>query len=102
MTLLFVVHQKDRCSVSGVQSSALIACMLFVFYLLLSAFKLNKSLGTAESFYRPDMGPEELFETLSQTMLAAVDRDCLAGWGGVIHILTPDRHIKRTLKGRHD
>lgn len=58
--------------------------------------------GTAESFYRPDMNPEELFETLSQTMLAAVDRDCLAGWGGEIHILTPNSYIKRKLKGRHD
>eukprot|EP00511_Aplanochytrium_stocchinoi_P007542 CAMPEP_0204845186 /NCGR_PEP_ID=MMETSP1347-20130617/957_1 /ASSEMBLY_ACC=CAM_ASM_000690 /TAXON_ID=215587 /ORGANISM="Aplanochytrium stocchinoi, Strain GSBS06" /LENGTH=197 /DNA_ID=CAMNT_0051985115 /DNA_START=363 /DNA_END=956 /DNA_ORIENTATION=+ len=58
--------------------------------------------GTAESFYRPDMNAEELFETLSQTMLAAVDRDCLAGWGGVIHILTPEKYIRRKLKGRHD
>ncbi|GBG29765.1 Proteasome subunit beta type-3 [Hondaea fermentalgiana] len=58
--------------------------------------------GTCESFYKPDLEPEELFETIAQCMLAAVDRDCLAGWGGVVHILTPDEHIVKHLKGRHD
>jgi 20S proteasome subunit beta 3 len=58
--------------------------------------------GTCESFYKPDLEPEQLFETLAQCMLAGVDRDCLAGWGGVVHILTPTKHIVRELKGRHD
>mmetsp|Transcript_21249 Transcript_21249/g.41676 ORF Transcript_21249/g.41676 Transcript_21249/m.41676 type:complete len:203 (+) Transcript_21249:783-1391(+) len=58
--------------------------------------------GTCESFYKPNLEPEELFETISQCMLAAVDRDCLAGWGGVVHILTPTEHIVKHLKGRHD
>ena len=31
--------------------------------------------GMAESLYRPDMEPEDLFETVSQVLLAAVDRD---------------------------
>eukprot|EP00599_Poterioochromonas_sp_BG-1_P002075 CAMPEP_0173140412 /NCGR_PEP_ID=MMETSP1105-20130129/4874_1 /TAXON_ID=2985 /ORGANISM="Ochromonas sp., Strain BG-1" /LENGTH=181 /DNA_ID=CAMNT_0014053401 /DNA_START=40 /DNA_END=582 /DNA_ORIENTATION=+ len=36
--------------------------------------------GTCESLFRPDLSPEELFEVLSQCMLAAVDRDALSGW----------------------
>ena len=43
--------------------------------------------GTCESLYRKDMEPEDLFETISQCLLAAVDRDCLSGWGAVVHIM---------------
>ena len=35
----------------------------------------------------PTQEPDDLFETLSQALLAAVDRDCLAGWGAVVHIM---------------
>lgn len=31
--------------------------------------------------------PEELFEVLSQSLLAAVDRDAISGWGAVVHIM---------------
>ena len=64
--------------------------------------------GTCESLYRDNLvrsgaalvdtsakvnrgiciqEPEDLFETISQALLAAVDRDCLAGWGAVVHIM---------------
>lgn len=66
--------------------------------------------GMCESLYRPDMvsvpsraeceqlnfitystccfqNPDELFEVLSQSLLAAVDRDALSGWGAVVHIM---------------
>ncbi|CAG8545284.1 6945_t:CDS:2 [Diversispora eburnea] len=46
--------------------------------------------------------PEDLFETISQSLLCAVDRDCLAGWGAVVHVITPERVITRTLKARMD
>merc|ERR1711948_192421 len=58
--------------------------------------------GVCESFWRPGMDKDELFETLSQCLLSAVDRDCLAGWGGVVHVITPDEIITKTLKGRMD
>eukprot|EP00743_Colponemidia_sp_Colp-15_P000566 GILK01000634.1.p1 GENE.GILK01000634.1~~GILK01000634.1.p1 ORF type:complete len:222 (+),score=20.91 GILK01000634.1:61-666(+) len=58
--------------------------------------------GVCETFYKPDMEPEELFETLAQCLLSSVDRDCLAGWGGVVHVITPDQVITRSLKGRQD
>ena len=68
--------------------------------------------GMCEAMYRPNMvidfhlfcrnktpvsfprsvisyaqNPEELFEALSQSLLAAVDRDALSGWGAVVHIM---------------
>lgn len=48
------------------------------------------------------MDPDTLFETLAQTLLSAVDRDCLSGWGGVVHIITKDGVTTKELKGRQD
>lgn len=58
--------------------------------------------GMCEAMYKPDMEPEDLFETISQCLLASVDRDCLSGWGAVVHIITPDKVETRQLKGRMD
>ncbi|QRV72933.1 20S proteasome subunit [Ceratobasidium sp. AG-Ba] len=62
----------------------------------------GKLFGVAESLWQPDLEPEDLFETISQTLLNAVDRDAYSGWGAIVHIITPDKVITRTLKGRMD
>ncbi|KAL7575550.1 hypothetical protein ACA910_020126 [Epithemia clementina (nom. ined.)] len=59
-------------------------------------------LGMCESLYRPNQSPDELLETLAQTLLAAVDRDSISGWGGVVHIITKDGVTTKELKGRQD
>jgi len=58
--------------------------------------------GVAETFFKPNMGPEELYETLSNCLLSALDRDSLSGWGAYIYVLTPDELIVRALKTRQD
>lgn len=58
--------------------------------------------GMCESMWRPNMGPDELFETLAQCLLSGVDRDALAGWGAVVHVITKDKVVSRTLRGRMD
>lgn len=58
--------------------------------------------GMCETLYKKDMEPEELFETLSQALLASVDRDALSGWGATVHIITKEGTISRELKGRMD
>ena len=58
--------------------------------------------GVAETFFKPDMNPEELYETVSNCLLSALDRDSLSGWGAYIYILTPDDMIVRALKTRQD
>jgi len=58
--------------------------------------------GVCEAMYKKNMEPEDLFETISQCLLAAVDRDCLSGWGAIVHIITPDGVIERQLKSRKD
>lgn len=58
--------------------------------------------GMAESLWRPDLGPDELFETLAQSLLSSVDRDAITGHGGVVHIITKDGVTTKELKGRQD
>ncbi|KAJ9645133.1 proteasome core particle subunit beta 3 [Coniosporium tulheliwenetii] len=48
------------------------------------------------------LGPEDLFETISQALLNAVDRDALSGWGAHVYIIEKDKVTKRLLKGRQD
>jgi len=58
--------------------------------------------GMCETLYKPDMGPDELFETVSQCLLASCDRDALSGWGAMVTIITPEGTTTRKLKGRMD
>jgi len=58
--------------------------------------------GLCESMYKPDLEPDDLFEVLAQCLLSGVDRDCLAGWGCTVMILTPEGLTTRHLKGRMD
>ena len=58
--------------------------------------------GMCEGLYRPDLSPDELFEVASQALLASVDRDALAGWGAVVHVITPEGVTTRELKARQD
>jgi len=58
--------------------------------------------GMCESLFKPNMDPDTLFETLSQALLSAVDRDSASGWGGVVHIITKDGVVTKELKGRQD
>lgn len=58
--------------------------------------------GTCETFYKPGLGPDELFEVISQSLLAALDRDTISGWGAVVHIITKDGVITKELDGRKD
>jgi len=59
-------------------------------------------LGPCESFWRPELEPEELFEVISQALLSAVGRDASSGWGGVVHVITEQGTFTRTVKMRMD
>ena len=58
--------------------------------------------GTCETFWKPDLGPDELFETVSQSLLAALDRDIFSGWGATVYILTKDGIQVKNLVARMD
>ncbi|GJD06728.1 Proteasome subunit beta type-3 [Galdieria sulphuraria] len=58
--------------------------------------------GTSETFWKPNLSPAELFEVTSQSLLAAVDRDCLSGWGAIVHMITLNGIETKVLKARMD
>lgn len=58
--------------------------------------------GVAESFYKPDLGPEELGEVVANCLLSALDRDSLSGWGAYLYVLTPSGVTVKALKTRMD
>lgn len=58
--------------------------------------------GMCEVLWRPGMNPEELFECISQSLLNALDRDAVSGWGAVVHVIEKDKVTTRKLKARMD
>ena len=62
----------------------------------------NKVLYSDLLTVRASQEPEDLFETISQALLNAVDRDALSGWGAHVYIIEKDKVTKRLLKGRQD
>ncbi|KAJ2726155.1 proteasome core particle subunit beta 3 [Coemansia sp. Benny D115] len=58
--------------------------------------------GMCEALWEPDLEPEDLFETISQALVNAVDRDAISGWGAVVYIITPKGVIVRDVKNRMD
>ena len=44
--------------------------------------------GMCEQLYRPNLGPEELYEVIVQALIQATDRDCLSGYGSLVYILS--------------
>eukprot|EP01118_Nematostelium_gracile_P002987 TRINITY_DN13436_c0_g1_i1.p1 TRINITY_DN13436_c0_g1~~TRINITY_DN13436_c0_g1_i1.p1 ORF type:complete len:192 (-),score=42.68 TRINITY_DN13436_c0_g1_i1:94-669(-) len=86
-----------------IAATDLIGAPLYAEDFVLSSATASEALyGMCETLYTPNQEPDDLFETLAQCLLSAVDRDALSGWGGVVHIITKDGVISRELKGRQD
>lgn len=69
---------------------------------IVSGTASDQLFGMCESLYEPNLEPEDLFETISQSLLNAVDRDALSGWGAVVYIIQKDKVVKRYLRTRQD
>jgi len=59
-------------------------------------------MGMCETTWEPNMGPDDLFECISQSLMNAFDRDGISGWGAIVHIIEKDKVTTRTLKTRMD
>lgn len=62
----------------------------------------DQAFGMCESLFEPDMGPDQLFETISQALVNAFDRDAISGWGGIVYVIEKDKVTVRHLKTRMD
>ncbi|KDQ16840.1 hypothetical protein BOTBODRAFT_53901 [Botryobasidium botryosum FD-172 SS1] len=85
-----------------IAATDLIGCLTLPKDFAVSGTASDKMFGVAEGLWEPDLEPEDLFETISQTLMNAVDRDAYSGWGAIVHVITPDKVITRTLKSRMD
>ncbi|XP_030895026.1 proteasome subunit beta type-3 [Leptonychotes weddellii] len=80
----------------------LIGCPMVTDDFVVSGTCSEQMYGMCESLWEPNMEPEHLFETISQAMLNAVDRDAVSGMGVIVHIIEKDKITTRTLKARMD
>ncbi|KAI9818155.1 MAG: proteasome core particle subunit beta 3 [Pycnora praestabilis] len=111
-------HTTGKPFICGFDS---IGCIDFAKDFIVSGTASDQLFGTCEGLWEPDLvreftskmiirgklnliaqGPEDLFETISQSLLNAVDRDALSGWGAHVYIIEKDKVTKRLLKGRQD
>ncbi|KAH0501126.1 Proteasome subunit beta type-3 [Microtus ochrogaster] len=67
----------------------LIGCPMVTDDFVVSGTCSEQMYGMCESLWEPNMDPEHLFETISQAMLNAVDRDAVSGMGVIVHIIVP-------------
>ncbi|KAF8502490.1 20S proteasome subunit beta 3 [Gautieria morchelliformis] len=92
----------SRGSKPFIAAADILGCLNFAKDFVVAGTASSELFGIAEGLWEPDLEPEDLFETISQTLLNAVDRDAFSGWGAIVHVITPDRVVTRTLKGRMD
>lgn len=85
-----------------IASMDLIGCPMITQDFVVSGTCNEQMYGMCESLWEPDMEPDDLFESISQALLNAFDRDCVSGWGAVVHIIEKDKVTTRTLKTRAD
>ncbi|KAH3902611.1 proteasome core particle subunit beta 3 SCDLUD_000191 [Saccharomycodes ludwigii] len=69
---------------------------------IVSGTASDQLFGMCESLYEPDLEPEDLFETISQALLSAADRDAISGWGACVYVITKNKVVKRYLRTRQD
>jgi 20S proteasome subunit beta 3 len=93
------LDEKDQPFLSAMD---LIGAPVYTDDFVVSGTATGNLYGMCETLYKENMEPEELFETLSQALLASVDRDALSGWGAIVHIVTKEGVLTRELKGRMD
>ncbi|ORY89717.1 proteasome subunit beta type-3 [Leucosporidium creatinivorum] len=93
------INVKDEPFIAAMD---LIGCLNFAKDFVVSGTASEKLFGMAESLWEPDLEAEDLFETISQTLLNAVDRDAYSGWGAVVWVIEKDKVTKRWLKARMD
>lgn len=85
-----------------IASMDLIGCPMVTEDFVVSGTCSEQMYGMCESLWEPDLGPEDLFETISQALMNAFDRDAVSGWGGVVYVIEKDKITKKLLKTRQD
>ena len=70
-----------------IAAADLIGCLNFAKDFVVAGTASDKLYGVAEGLWEPDLEAEDLFETISQTLMNATDRDAYSGWGAIVHVM---------------
>ncbi|KAH8740151.1 proteasome component [Cryptosporidium ryanae] len=97
-----IVAGLDKDNVPYIAAFDLIGCLSVCNEFAISGTADNQLFGICESYYRPDLEPDELMEIISQCILSGIDRDAFSGWGVKVYLLTPKKLITKTLYTRQD
>lgn len=54
----------------------------------------NSMYGTAEAMWRPNMDARTLGRVCGRAFLAALERDCLSGYGAIVYVMSDDGKIE--------
>lgn len=92
-----VIAGLDKKNQPFICSMDLIGCINFAKDFVVSGTAGPNLYGMCESLWEPDLEPEDLFETISQALLNAQDRDALSGWGAVVHVMYVFAYIYSSL-----
>ncbi|KAJ1802642.1 proteasome core particle subunit beta 3, partial [Coemansia sp. RSA 2598] len=76
-----IIAGLDKDNKPFICSTDLIGCLNFPEDFAVTGTASDNLFGMCESLWEPDLDPEGLFETVSQALLNAVDRDAMSGWG---------------------
>lgn len=121
------INSKSEPFIAGAD---LIGCLNYAKDVVVAGTASDKLYGMAEGLWEPDMvsriqlhgghaasrrttqvnhptrsslqDEEQLFECISQSLLGALERDALSGWGAIVRVITPTKVIERQLKARMD
>jgi len=85
-----------------VASLDLIGCPMVPEDFVVSGTCTEQMYGMCESLYTENMEPDQLFETISQALVNAFDRDAVSGWGALVYIIEKDKVTVRSLATRMD
>lgn len=58
--------------------------------------------GLCEIFWKPEMDKDELFVAISNCLILALNRNCISGWGGIVHLVTNEGITSKIIKTRMD
>ncbi|KAJ3124748.1 proteasome core particle subunit beta 3 [Nowakowskiella sp. JEL0407] len=97
-----VIVGLDKHNAPFICSMDLIGCINFAEDFVVTGTASEQLYGMCEALWEPNLEADDLFETISQAMMSATNRDALSGWGANVVVITKDKIITRTLKGRAD
>ena len=58
--------------------------------------------GICEVFWKPNMNNEELLKIISNCLTLGLNRNCISGWGGIVHIVSSKEITTKIIRTRMD